>query len=467
MYLIMPFLFLLGIIGIALEDKLKINKAAIALLMCISLWLMLMFDAHNILIERANPDFIEYIKRFNLVKLSPHEQVVRYIATHSFLPHLGRVSETLFFVMCSMLIVDIIDKHGGFHAMTGHMQTSDKRRLLWYVCLASFFFSALLDNLAASIVIIAILEKLVPDRTDRLKYACMIIISANAGGSWSPIGDVTTLLLWMGGNITAYHQMTHLFLPALVNMLVPLTIASFWLFKKGRKLRVEPLREENAFLRYIPARSRKVIFWIGIFSLASVPVFQASTNLPPFMCVLLGLVFLWFYTDIMYRKLENIKAHGRMRITKLMHNVDLSTIFFFLGILMSVAALETGGQLGLFSGFLDKNLHQPYLISFIIGVMSSFTDNVALVAATMGMYPVLEISEAVTPYMRNFLSDSGFWTFLAYSAVTGGSMLIIGSATGVTVMGLEKISFGYYFKRFSGLAFLGYITGAAVFLLMR
>lgn len=369
--------------------------------------------------------------------------------------------------MCSMLIVDIIDKHGGFQSMTGYMQTSNKRKLLWYVCFASFFFSALLDNLAAAIVIMAILGKLVPDRTDRLKYACMVIISANAGGSWSPIGDVTTLLLWMGGNITAFHQITRLFVPALVNMMAPLMIATFWLFKKDAKLRIEAIPESNTFLKYIPESSRKIIFWIGILSLASVPVFQALTNLPPFMCVMSGLVLLWIYTDIMYRRLENIKATGRMRIAKLTHDIDLTTIFFFLGILMSVAALETGGQLKLISGFLDEKIHQPYLISFIIGLMSSFTDNVALVAATMGMYPLVEASQQLTPYLQNFVADSGFWTFLAYSAVTGGSILIIGSATGVTVMGIEKIPFAYYLKRFSGLALLGYLAGAGMFMLMQ
>ena len=317
-----------------------------------------------------------------------------------------------------------------------------------------------------SIVIMAVLRKLVPDRTDRLKYACMVIIAANAGGSWSPIGDVTTILLWVGKNISAMHQISHVFIPALVNMLVPLTIAHFWLFKKGSTLRVLSEEEQgDEYIPEIPNRSRRMIFVIGVLSLALVPVFQMVTNLPPFLGVLLGLVILWFYTDLMYSKLHMHESQ-KLRISQLLPNIDLATICFFLGILMAVGALETSGQLGIMSAFLDKHVHEPYLISFVIGALSSCVDNVALVAATMGMYPIVEQAADLSPYAQFFVSDGGFWTFLAYCAVTGGSILIIGSATGVTVMGLEKIDFMYYTKRFSILALIGYCCGAGVYMLL-
>lgn len=467
MFVVMPIIFVVGILAIALEDKIKINKAATALLMAISLWMILMFDAYNIFVERANPLFEDFlVKNPGMSDLPAKDQFVNFITNRSIVYHLGNVAETLFFVMCSMLIVDIIDKHGGFRSVTGYIRTSNKRRLLWYISFATFFFSALLDNLAAAIVIMAILRKLVPDQTDRLKYACMVIIAANAGGSWSPIGDVTTILLWVGKNITAMHQISHVFLPALVNMLIPLAVAHFWLFKKGAQLRV--MSEEESADEFIPdisAQSRRIIFVIGVLSLALVPVFQVLTNLPPFLGVLLGLVVLWIYTDIMYSRLH-VRESEKLRITRLLPDIDLTTIFFFLGILMSVGALETAGQLGLMSAFLDKHVHEPYLISFVIGVLSSCVDNVALVAATMGMYPIVQQASDLAPYAQYFVSDGGFWTFLAYCAVTGGSILIIGSATGVTVMGLEKIDFMYYTKRFSFLALIGYICGAAVYMLL-
>lgn len=468
MYILMPILFAIGILAIALEDKIKINKAAVALFMAISLWMVLMLDAYDILIEHKNPLFQAFVENNpGLASRSLKDQFVSFITDQYIIYHLGNVSETLFFIMCSMLIVDIVDKHGGFGAMTGYLYTPEKRRLLWYISLSTFFLSALLDNLAAAIVILAVLRKLVPDRTDRMKYACMVILAANAGGSWSPIGDVTTILLWVGKNLTVKHQVAHVFLPALVNLLVPLSIAHFWLFKKGATLREIPEREKpDEFHPMIPNHSRRIIFVIGVLSLAWVPVFQMLTGLPPFMGVLLGLVILWFYTDIMYSKMHHIRESHKLRIVHLLKDIDMSTIFFFLGILMAVGALETSGHLGLLSNFLDEKVHQPYLMSFIIGILSCCIDNVALVAATMGMYPIVEATADMSAYAQFFLVDGGFWTFLAYCAVTGGSLLIIGSATGVTVMGLEKIDFVYYLKRFSILALAGYLSGAATYMLL-
>ena len=466
MYILMPVVFVLGVLGIALEDKIKVNKSATALFMCITMWIMLTVGAEDILVNRHNADFEHFVSQ-SQTSVSSHAQLIDYITHRAFIPHLGDVAQTLFFVMCSMLIVSIVDKHGGFRAITAYLKTSDKRKLLWYMSFASFFFSALLDNLAAAIVLITILRKLVPDNTDRMKYACMIVIAANAGGSWSPIGDVTTLLLWTGGNISAMHQISHLILPALVNLLAPLVIAHFWLFKKGATLRQHSeITREDEYVERIPLRSRKIIFWIGILSLACVPVFQSVTGLPAFMCVLLGLVFLWIYTDLMYWRITDIRESNKLRISELSHTVDLPTIFFFLGILMSVAALEIGGQLTVFADMLSSGLKSPNLISLVIGGASSVLDNVALVAATMGMYPVVDAASATTSYLHYFVADGGFWTFLAYCAVTGGSILIIGSATGVTVMGMEKVKFVYYLKRFTPLALIGYIAGALTFLLI-
>lgn len=462
----MPVIFVLGIVGIALEDKIRVNKAAIALFMAISMWLILMLDAYNIFIDHGSPLFHHFIANNPEVASLPiHEQFVHFISDTNIVYHLGNVSETLFFVMCSMLIVDIIDKHGGFRSMAGYLATVNKRKLLWNISITTFFFSALLDNLAAAIVIMAILRKLVPDRTDRLKYACMVVIAANAGGCWSPIGDVTTILLWVGKNITAWHQISTLILPALVNLFVPLTIAHFWLFKKGSKLRIPGEDDIENDIPDIPRHAQRTIFVIGVLSLALVPVFQIVTGLPPFLGVLTGLTILWIYTDLMYSRVR-IKEVQKLRIPRLFSNVDLATVFFFLGILMSVGALETSGHLAIMSNFLDTHLHEPYLISFLIGILSSAIDNVALVAATIGMYPIADVSAELSTYAQFFVTDGGFWTFLAYCGVTGGSILIIGSATGVTVMGIEKISFMYYLKRFTPLALAGYLSGAGVYMLL-
>lgn len=468
MDILMPIIFLMGILLITLEDKIHINKSATALFMSVLLWLMVMLNANQILDSVLHDDFQRYIQRLEIAPLSPQQQSISYLTERMFLTHLGDVSETLFFVMCSLLIVNIVDKYGGFLAITHSLRTNNKRRLLWLISISSFLFSALLDNLAAAFVLIAVLRKLVPDKTDRLKYASMIILSANAGGSWSPIGDVTTLLLWNGGNITAMHQITHLFLPAFINLMVILVIANFWLFKKGAVLRQNrDISADNVFIDKIPLRSRILIFWIGTLSLALVPLFQTVTHLPAFMCVLFGLSLLWIYTDLIYGRISEIKDSDKMRIPALSRSVDLPTIFFFFGILMSVAALNVSGQLLQIAGYLTSLITEPYLLGVLIGAASSLVDNVALVSATMGMFPMPDSSADLTSYMQYFIADGGFWTLLAYCAVTGGSILIIGSATGVAVMGLEKISFSYYLKRFTPLALLGYVAGILTFLLIQ
>ena len=449
----MPVIFVLGILGIAFEEQIKINKTATALLTCVLLWAILLIDTS---VASRTEGFLQYVAH---ATGGGDTEVSDYLSLR-LTEHLGDVSGTLFFVLCSMVLVSTIDSYGGFKSVASIVATTNKRSLLWRVAFASFFFSAFLDNLAASIVIIAVLRKLVPDTTDRMKYACMSIIACNAGGSWSPIGDVTTLLLWNNGRITPYYQIFHLIIPALISLVVPTILAHFFLFKKGVKLRQRPNVPEDEMYDILPHRARIVVFMLGILSLMLVPIWQTFFDVPAFMGVIFGLVLVWIYTELMFsRYKKRLREATTLRMTEqLNNNADLTTIFYFLGILMSVAALIEGGQLAVASTHVTKLIPSTGLLATIIGVLSSMLDNVALVAAVLGMYPV-DASGALSPFVLN----GSFWVFLAYCAVNGGSLLIIGSATGVTVMGLEGISFGYYLKRFSLLALSGYLAGALAY----
>ena len=449
----MPVIFVLGILGIAFEEQIKINKTATALLTCVLLWAILLIDTS---VASRTEGFLQYVAH---ATGGGDTEVSDYLSLR-LTEHLGDVSGTLFFVLCSMVLVSTIDSYGGFKSVASIVATTNKRSLLWRVAFASFFFSAFLDNLAASIVIIAVLRKLVPDTTDRMKYACMSIIACNAGGSWSPIGDVTTLLLWNNGRITPYYQIFHLIIPALISLVVPTILAHFFLFKKGVKLRQRPNVPEDEMYDILPHRARIVVFILGILSLMLVPIWQTFFDVPAFMGVIFGLVLVWIYTELMFsRYKKRLREATTLRMTEqLNNNADLTTIFYFLGILMSVAALIEGGQLAVASTHVTKLIPSTGLLATIIGVLSSVLDNVALVAAVLGMYPV-DASGALSPFVLN----GSFWVFLAYCAVNGGSLLIIGSATGVTVMGLEGISFGYYLKRFSLLALSGYLAGALAY----
>lgn len=453
---LMPIIFLLGILAIALEDVIKINKAAIAVGMCVILWLIFLLDATGIFTNNPPMYLYNFIAGFpDFAALSGTEQAYKYIEM-SLQNSLGDVSSTLFFVLASMAIIEVLDSHGAFSVITHSIKTKSKRKLLWIFAFINFFLSALLGDLAAVIVMIAVIRKIVPERSDRLIYACITILSANAGGAWSPIGDVTTLLLWTGKNISATHQITHLFLSSLVMLLVPLALSTF-MFKKGETVG-EMVNTETAHIpSYVTPFFKKVLLIIGLLSLALVPVLQSTLDLPPFMGVLFGLVVLWVITDVKSARSAEPDAN-KYKVSSLFSKLDLSTILYFLGVLMSVQALNSVGVLTILSSGLSKAISSPDAIAFLLGIGSSVLDNVALVAATMGMYPLQEAGA--------YMADSSFWTFLAYCAVTGGSILIIGSASGVTVMGLEKISFGYYLKKFTLLAFLGYIAGAGVYLLL-
>lgn len=453
----MPAIFILGILAIAFEEQIKINKTATALLTCVLLWSILLINTD---IASVTEGYQTWLKAAS--QIQPDELAVSDYLSFKLNHHLGDVSSTLFFVLCSMALVNTIDNYGGFKSVAEIVVTENKRSLLWRVALASFFFSAFLDNLAAAIVIIAVLRRLVPDQKDRMKYACLSIIACNAGGSWSPIGDVTTLLLWNSGRITPYYQIFHLILPAFFNMLVPTLLAHFFLFKKGAKLRKPSDVATDELVDILPWRARFIVLGLGIASLMLVPIWQTFFDVPAFMGVIFGLVLVWIYTELMFSAhKKRLREASSLRMTTLLNHSDLTTIFYFLGILMSVAALIEGGQLLMAAGHVSEAIPNTGILAALIGVLSAMLDNVALVAAVLGMYPV-DVSGAVTPFVVN----GSFWVFLAYCAVTGGSLLIIGSATGVTVMGLEKISFGYYLKRFSLLALAGYIAGAIVYQLI-
>lgn len=449
----MPIIFILGILAIAFEDVIKINKAATAVGMSILLWALFIINAEQFLTLNPPAHVKEFMTMFPGLREIPTHELAFEFVEWKLIRGLGDVATTLFFVLGSMAIIDIIDSHGGFGVISQSITTNRQRKLLWILCLTTFFMSILLGNLATVIVLIAIARKLIPERNTRLLFSAMIIVAANAGGSCSPIGDVTTLLLWTGGNISAMHQITTLILPSLVMLLVPLSIATFMLPKNGT---VEPLALTDNNSKVNP-KVRNAVLWVGLGSLALVPVLQTLIELPPFMGVLIGLVALWAITDRRYAESEDEDLQN-LRVHRTLSRVDISTVFFFLGILMSVQALIVTGQLTILANWLSDTFANENTIAVILGVMSSFLDNVALVSATMGMYPI----EAVGA----FAADSSFWTLLAYCAVTGGSILIIGSAAGVTVMGMEKISFGYYLKRITPIVLLGYFAGILIYTLI-
>lgn len=455
-FILMPVVFIIGIVAIALEDIVRVNKAAIAIGMSIILWMLFSFGGTDIFIyhtDEALAAIRGMIPGFDSLPLS--ERFDKYFE-FTLVESLGDVSTTLFFVLASMAIIEIIDSHGSFDVICNYIKTTNKRSLLWIFALFTFALSAVIGDLSAVIVVITLIRRLVPYKNDRLLFASMMVVAANAGGSWSPIGDVTTLLLWTGGKITVWSQTYHLILSSFVMMLVPLCGVTL-MIKRGERVEFREIPDEDYVLSHISPGLKKSIFVVGILSLALVPFFQVVLNIPPFMGVLLGLAVLWIMTDRRYYNRKS-KSLQELRVSRVFARIDVSTVLFFLGILMSVASLKTAGHLSLMSGFLNRAIPEPDFIAMILGVCSSFLDNVALVAGAIGMYPTADVGP--------FMADGSFWTFLAYCAVTGGSILIIGSATGVTVMGLEKVSFGYYFKRITPLVILGYLAGSAIYFLL-
>ena len=434
-------LFVFGYLLIALESFVKIDKAAIALLMFVLCWTLFMVSPESY-IGGSGEDLLARVSG---------------IIEH----HLGSTSTTLFFLMGAMTIVEIVDQNGGFNWVRDVMKTRGQRKLLWRIALLTFVLSAILDNLTTSIVMVMILRKLVPDRDHRILYASMVIIAANAGGAFSPIGDVTTIMLWNKGVITALGVISEILIPSIVAMAVPALIMQHKL--KGKLKVSEDFKEENSdhdtpFTR----TQRQIIFFLGVGGLMFVPVFKALTGLPPFVGILLVLGVLWTVTEAFYRHLTEAseRIDTSKRVGDLLSRIDMPTILFFLGILMAVACLEQIGVLtALGEGLNTVFQGNHYLVTGVIGVLSSIVDNVPLVAGCMGMYPVEAAGDMAV--------DGIFWQLLAYCAGVGGSMLIIGSAAGVVVMGSEKISFGWYLRHITWIAFVGYLAGIFSYWVLR
>ncbi len=431
--------FVIGYLGIALEHVLKINKAATALFMMVACWTIFMLDPSA---------FIPGAVGNNI------GSAVGGVIEH----HLGVTGTTLFFLMGAMTIVEVVDQNRGFEFVRGTLMTKNKRTLLWRITFLTFFLSAVLDNMTTAIVMTMILRKLVQDRRDFMIYASLVIIAANSGGAFSPIGDVTTIMLWNKNLLTAGGVITEIFIPSVVSALVPALILSTML--KG-DLPVSNFCAEEAICSNddLSQKKQRAVFAVGVGGLVFVPIFKTITHLPPFVGILLILSLLWLMIEVFYRKAGE-ENHKQKRITNILTRIDMATILFFLGILMAVACLETIGVLETAGEFLDETFAgNHYVVTGIIGVLSSIVDNVPLVAGCMGMYPLAETGA--------FAVDGIFWQLLAYCAGVGGSILIIGSAAGVVVMGLAKISFGWYMKNISWVMLIGYFAGILAYWLQK
>ncbi len=427
---LMIIIFVLGYAAIALEHPLKINKSATALLLAAIIWAV-------------------------YALLGPG------ISSKNLIEHLGDTSEILFFLLGAMTIVEIVDKHDGFSIITNKITTKNKRKLLWIIGILTFFMSAVLDNLTTSIVMCALLRKLIADQKTRWFFCGMVILGANAGGAWSPIGDVTTIMLWIGGQVTAGKIIMETFIPALVSIVVPLIAISMTM--KGDVERPEHVEEGGVYK--VSHKQSLLTLIMGVGLLLFVPVFKTITHLPPYLGVLFGLGVMWVTTEIMHR--NSPANYSKLSVSTIIQKVDVPSVLFFLGILMAVQCLNEAGHLKLLSQALDENVGNIYAINLIIGVLSSVIDNVPLVAASMGMYPIADAATLLAdPSLQHFATDGAFWEGLAYCAGTGGSLLIIGSAAGVAVMGMEKIDFIWYLKKISLWALVGYLSGAGVFYLM-
>jgi Na+/H+ antiporter NhaD/arsenite permease-like protein len=412
-------LFIIGYLAIAFEHALRVNKAASALLTGVLCWTAYILAGEHHLIN---------------------EQLLH---------HLGDVAQIVFFLLGAMTIVELIDAHDGFELITSRIATRSRRKLLVIITFLSFFLSAVLDNLTTSIVMISLVRKLVPDEMDRRYYGGLVIIAANAGGAWSPIGDVTTTMLWVGGQITTPMVIGRVFVPALVSVAVP----ALWLARrlKGQLGAAAPPRSSVITAATSP-RERALVLFCGSGVLLGVPIFKTLTHLPPFMGILLGVGLLWTITELLHKR-KNDEAKDQLSVAGALQRVDSQSILFFVGILLAISALQSDGQLAVLAHHLDTAIGNVNLITMAIGLSSSIIDNVPLVAAAQGMYT-----------LATFPTDHHFWLFLAFCAGTGGSILIIGSAAGIAVMGIQRISFGWYVRHMSFAALLGYVAGALAYL---
>ena len=415
------FVFVFGYILITVEHAIKIDKTAIALYTGVIAWVV-------------------YVVGSGQVGEVEHELRL----------HLGGVSEILFFLMGAMTIIELIDLHKGFDVITNRITTQNKRTLLWMISLLTFFLSALLDNLTTSIVMVSLIRKLIKDKEQMKFYAGLVIIAANAGGAWSPIGDITTTMLWIGGQITVLSIMKSLFIPSLICLLVPLFIASLRFggeTERAKHDKKEAKEEEKI-------KGSKTMLIVGVGALVFVPVFKTVTHLPPYMGMLLGLSLVWVISEVIHFKKDDVEKKPFSAVHAL-SKIDASSVLFFLGILLAVGALEVSHVLVSMSEWMNRAIGDIDAVVIAMGVLSSIVDNVPLVAASMGMYS-----------LADYPTDHQLWQFIAYCAGTGGSILIIGSASGVTVMGMLKINFFWYIKKISLLAMVGYFAGAMYYLII-
>jgi Na+/H+ antiporter NhaD/arsenite permease-like protein len=413
-------IFVIAYAAIALEHPVKVNKGASALLGAGLLWTVYaMLSGDHALVDRQLNDSV------------------------------ASTAQIVFFLIGAMTIVEVIDAHNGFEVITARIRTKQQVTLMWVICFVTFFLSAALDNLTTTIVMISLMKKISGSQRDRLFFAAMIVIAANAGGAWSPIGDVTTTMLWIGGQITPLSIIQGVFLPSLVNLLLPLVVVSYLL--KGKEI-APPRNRESATRRTI-LFERNLMFYLGVGLLIAVPAFKTITHLPPFMGILFGLGILWAAGELLHRNKEP-EDKKPLTLAHALKQIDLASIVFFIGILLAVATLEHTHVLEILAKWLDQHVGRQDAIVILLGLLSAIVDNVPLVAASMGMYSLAQ-----------YPTDSFLWEFIAYCAGTGGSILIIGSAAGVAAMGLEQIHFFWYVKRISGLALLGYLGGAAVYVM--
>ncbi|NGX37952.1 MAG: Na(+)/H(+) antiporter NhaD [Chlamydiae bacterium] len=416
LYSLILIVFGLGYLAIILEYNIKINKTAVALLMAVLCWVVY----------------------FSFSRIAIAED------TLALAKHLSDVSQIIFFLMGAMTLVELIDSHKGFKIVTDVIRTNSKRKMLWIVAFTAFFLSAVLDNLTTTILMISLLRKMVPTRSERFMLSCIVVVAANAGGAWTPIGDVTTTMLWINGQLSTLKVMQALFLPSIISLFVPMLYYS----RKQKGEYSQPAQEE---FDVIPEPGARLVFYMGIGALVFVPIFKTLTGLPPFMGMLIGLAGLWIATDLLHHKYEH-RQH--LRVPAVLTKIDMSGVLFFLGILLCISSLETAGILRELAQWLEQTIHNQVIISALIGVISAIIDNVPLVAGTIGMYPLTE-----------FPIDSSLWHMIAYAAGTGGSMLLIGSSAGVALMGLEKINFFGYMRLMTIPVFIGYLSGFGVYIL--
>ncbi len=448
MELLIIIVFVVGYLAIALEHPIKINKTASALLTAVICWTIFTVSgaSETLLTSERYLHFIHELGE-KAATLSAGELHLEYVV-EQLGHHLNEIAQILFFLMGAMTIVELVDAHHGFKFITDRIKTKNPVLLLWVVCIVAFFLSSVLDNLTTTIVMVSLIRKLIPDKEMRLFFAGMIVIAANAGGAWSPIGDVTTTMLWIGGQISAVSIMKSLIIPSIVCTLVPLIFLTFTMKGTLGDFKDSSDSSESS------VKTGNLMLVLGVGALISVPIFKTVTHLPPYMGMLLGLGVLWVVSELINPDMDESERKN-YTASHALAKIDMPSVLFFLGILLAVGSLQSMGTLANFASYLNDSIGDNRIIITLIGVLSAIVDNVPLVAASMGMYS-----------LEAYPMDDFIWTYLAYCAGTGGSILIIGSAAGVAAMGMEKIEFGWYLKRISFLAALGYFAGAGVYLLM-